>query len=85
MGAAILGGFLGLVAGLAVDLIVWVASMASTLATGNGVTVPFLITTTTSAHVPDAIASFGWGVAVLPALTLALGVFLAIRIATRRR
>src|ERR1700761_9740143 len=85
IGAAILGGFLGLVAGSIVDLAVWVVSMASTLATGHGVTVPFIITTTTSAQVPDAAASFGWGMAALPVLTLALGAFLALRIATRRR
>ena len=85
VGAAILGGLLGLVAGSVVDLVVWVVSMASTLATGNGVTVPFMISTTTSVQVPDATASFGWGMAVLPAVTLALGVFLAVRVATRRR
>src|SRR6187402_210996 len=85
VGAAILGGFLGLVAGSFVDLVVWVVSMASTLATGHGVTVPFMISTTTSVQVPDATAGFGWGMAVLPAVTLALGAFLAVRFATRRR
>ncbi|MCU1422460.1 MAG: hypothetical protein JWN36_2111 [Microbacteriaceae bacterium] len=85
VGAAILGGFLGLVAGSLIDLVVWVVSMASTLATGHGVTVPFMISTTTSVQVPDATAAFGWGMAVLPVVTLALGAFVAVRIAHRQR
>jgi hypothetical protein len=81
VGAAILG----LVAGSLIDLVVWVVSMASTLATGHGVTVPFMISTTTSVQVPDATASFGWGMAVLPVVTLALGAFVAVRLAHRQR
>src|ERR1700754_3250917 len=83
--AAVIGGAIGLLAGALLDVIVGFTAVASTLANGTGETVPFLVTTTTSADIPDATATFGWGMAALPLLTIVAGVLLAVRMSALRR
>lgn len=85
IGAGILGGILGFLIGLVVDLTVWFTTMASTLANGTTISVPFFISTSTSTDVPDASATLGPGLLLLPLVTLVIGVIVASRIVTRRR
>ncbi len=85
VGAAIIGGMLGLIVGIVLDLVVWLAAMAATLASGAGLTIPLLIATNTSSTSPDAVASFGVGLVLLPALVSVAGAVLGRHVAISER
>jgi hypothetical protein len=81
--SALVGAIVGLLIGIVVDAAVWLFAFASALNGNAPITVPFIVSTSTSGA--DVIARSGLGVLVVPICAAVLGAGVGAVIARRSK